>query len=76
MLNLIIDTAIDLNNKIEEQRAYATIGRVYLTKSQSEMNLPEKTNKLVKSIKSAEKHFLKSLLICQRLIFSISKTIQ
>lgn len=59
-------TAVEQNNKIEEQRAYATIGRVYLTKAQSQLNAPEKTNDLAKSIKSAEKQFLKSLLICKR----------
>lgn len=62
----ILETAVDENNKIEEQRAYATIGRVYLTKAQSQLNASEKTNDLAKSIKSAEKQFLKSLLICKR----------
>lgn len=61
-----IGTAVDENNKIEEQRAYATIGRVYLTKAQSEINAPHKTDNLAKCIKNAEKHFLKSLLICKR----------
>lgn len=59
-------TAVDQNNKIEEQRAYATIGRVYLTKAQSQLNAPQKSDDLAKSIKSAEKQFLKSLLICKR----------
>lgn len=58
-------TAVELNNKIEEQRAYATIGRVYLTKAQSQSNALQKTDDLAKSIKCAEKYFLKSLLICK-----------
>lgn len=59
-------TAHELNDKIEEQRAFATIGRVYLTKAQSLSNAPQKTDELTKSIKSAERQFLKSLLICKR----------
>lgn len=61
-----IATAVNQNNKLEEQRAHATIGRVYLTKAQSQLNAPKKTDDLAKSIKSAEKQFLKSLLICKR----------
>lgn len=57
---------MDQNNKLEEQRAYATIGRVYLTKAQSQLNASNKTDDLAKSIRSAEKQFLKSLLICKR----------
>lgn len=59
-------TAVDQNNKIEQQRAYATIGRVYLTKAQSQLNAPQKPDDLAKSIKSAEKQFLHSLLICKK----------
>lgn len=57
-------TAIEKNDKIEEQRAYTTIGRVYLLKAQSDPNElnPEET---AKAIKSAEKAFLKSLLKCK-----------
>ncbi|XP_031621038.1 tonsoku-like protein [Contarinia nasturtii] len=62
-----LTTAVDQNNKIEEQRAYATIGRVYLTKAQSQLNAPQKPDDLSKCIKSAEKQFLKSLLICKSL---------
>lgn len=61
-----LGTAVEENNKIEEQRAYATIGRVYLTKAQSQLNAPQKSADLAKSIKNAEKQFLKSLLICKR----------
>lgn len=65
-MNYLIDTAVEQKNKIEEQRAYATIGRVYLTNAQSELNAPKTSDDLTKTIKNAEKHFLKSLLICKR----------
>lgn len=49
-------------NKVEEQRAYATIGRVHLVHGQSLTDLVASTGPL----KKAEKAFLKSLIICKR----------
>lgn len=49
-------------NAIEEQRAYATIGRVYLLHGQS---LSE-TEVATPQLRKAEKAFLKSLLVCKR----------
>lgn len=60
------ETAIQEENKIEEQRAYATIGRVYLTKAQSLFNSQFKSLESEKAIVQAERNFLQSLLICKR----------
>lgn len=57
------ETAVKLKDKIEEQRAFATIGRVHLLKVQSN---PSGNEEMSKSLKSAEKAFLRSLLICKR----------
>lgn len=56
------ETATDENNKVEQQRAYATIGRVYLLQAQSNPTDAE----AMKLLKRAEKHFLESLLICKK----------
>lgn len=56
--------AADEKSKTDEQRAYATIGRIYLLQAQSNP-LDAEMNKL---LKRAEKNFLESLLICKRYI--------
>ena len=53
--------AKDSSNKIEEQRAYATIGRCYLLYGQTTSDPISNS----KQLKSAEKAFIKSLLICK-----------
>lgn len=60
------ETAKREKNKIEEQRAYATIGRVYLTKAQSFLNGRSNSTESTKAITQAERNFLQSLLICKR----------
>ena len=59
-------------NKVEEQRAYATIGRVHLLHGQSLPDLVQSTEPL----KNAEKAFLKSLLICKKYFLIILLLIQ
>lgn len=64
-LNCIIETAVELDDKIEQQRAFASIGRVHLLKVQSDPSAHD-SEQMVKSVNSAEKAFLRSLLICKR----------
>lgn len=64
LIYLIPDTVVELKNRIEEQRAYATIGRIYLTIAQSSTS--KTADELAKARRNAEKHFLRSLLICKR----------
>ncbi|RVE50626.1 hypothetical protein evm_004750 [Chilo suppressalis] len=62
-------TAKELNNLVEEQRAMATLGRIYLLQGQSTTNEAEcKT-----SLKAAEKAFMKSLVLCEKLSGKITK---
>lgn len=61
----ISETAEELNDNIEKQRARATIGRVYLLRAQSNPSA-HGSDEMVKSLKNAEKAFLQSLLICKR----------
>lgn len=61
----ILETAVELKDKIEEQRAFATIGRVHLLRVQSNPSAHDSVE-MVKSVKNAEKAFLRSLLICNR----------
>lgn len=66
---IYLTTAREENDKIEEQRAYATIGRVHLLHGQSFSDL----EKSLKPLRSAEKAFIKSLLICKDLTGKISR---
>lgn len=52
----------ELENKIEEQRALATIGRIHLLHGQSVSD----TDITKQQLKLAEKAFMKSLLLCER----------
>ncbi|OWR44254.1 hypothetical protein KGM_207311 [Danaus plexippus plexippus] len=61
--------ARDLNNLVEEQRAMATLGRIYLLKGQSSTDNGETKNLLTE----AEKAFMKSLVLCQKLNGKISE---
>lgn len=56
-------TAKERHEEVEEQRALATIGRVYLLRAQSDPNADE----YKKHLRSAEKSFLESLLVCKKL---------
>lgn len=62
--------AKELKNLVEEQRAMATLGRIYLLQGQSTTN----ENEAKTSLKAAEKAFMKSLVLCEKLVkpFSIS----
>ncbi|KAL4713121.1 hypothetical protein ACJJTC_004507 [Scirpophaga incertulas] len=55
--------AKELNNLVEEQRAMATLGRIYLLQGQSTINDKE----VHTSLKAAEKAFMKSLMLCEKL---------
>ncbi|XP_028171929.1 LOW QUALITY PROTEIN: tonsoku-like protein [Ostrinia furnacalis] len=55
--------AKELKNLIEEQRAMATLGRIYLLQGQSTTNEAEART----SLKAAEKAFMKSLVLCESL---------
>lgn len=63
--DVYMKTAKDENNSVELQRAYTTLGRIYLLKGQECNN--ESGKKLFKDSKNdlvlAEKAFLKSLII-------------
>lgn len=56
-------TAKELHDDVELQRALATIGRVYLLRAQSDPNAGD----YKKHLRSAEKSFLESLLVCKKL---------
>ncbi|XP_048487601.1 tonsoku-like protein isoform X1 [Plutella xylostella] len=59
----------ELNNLVEEQRAMATLGRIYLLRGQSS-GKEEEANA---SLKAAEKAFMKSLVLCEKLSGKINK---
>lgn len=65
-----IDIAVREGNFVEEQRAYATIGRVHLLEGQSET---ESKSAATTQFRKAEKSFIKSLLVCQKLDGDVSK---
>lgn len=58
-----IDVAREENNKLEQQRALATIGRTHLTSAMSESENMDET-----SLKLAHRAFTKSLMLCERLV--------
>ncbi|KAI8426427.1 hypothetical protein MSG28_005269 [Choristoneura fumiferana] len=60
--------AKELKNLVEEQRAMATLGRIYLLQGQSSTG-SESTS----SLKAAEKAFMKSLVLCESLNGKINK---
>ncbi|XP_055384111.1 tonsoku-like protein [Condylostylus longicornis] len=68
-VNLYLKQVQNLCNKIEEQRAYATLGRVYLLYGQSSGEATTAS----KQLKNAEKAFIKSLLITKDLTGSVNK---
>ncbi|KOB64744.1 Uncharacterized protein OBRU01_23738, partial [Operophtera brumata] len=61
--------AKELNNLVEEQRAMATLGRIYLLQGQSSSDDGEAKT----SLKAAEKAFMKSLVLCEKLNGKINK---
>ncbi|XP_049874535.1 tonsoku-like protein [Pectinophora gossypiella] len=61
--------AKELKNLVEEQRAMATLGRIYLLQGQSSTNEDEAST----SLKAAEKAFMKSLVLCESLNGKINK---
>ncbi|KAJ0178449.1 hypothetical protein K1T71_006272 [Dendrolimus kikuchii] len=61
--------AKELSNLVEEQRAMATFGRIYLLQGQSTTDDKEAEN----SLKAAEKAFMKSLVLCEKLNGKINK---
>lgn len=58
---IFLGTVKELGNKVEEQRAYTTLGRAHLLHGQSLDNIKSGQ----KSFKKAEKAFIKSLLVCK-----------
>ncbi|XP_047026936.1 tonsoku-like protein [Helicoverpa zea] len=61
--------AKELKNLVEEQRAMATLGRIYLLQGQSSNDEDEAKT----SLKAAEKAFMKSLVLCENLNGKINK---
>lgn len=61
--------AKELKNLVEEQRAMATLGRIYLLQGQSTTDEVEATT----SLNAAEKAFMKSLVLCENLNGKINK---
>lgn len=55
------EVAKEEEDKLEQQRAYATIGRIYLVMGQEEEDLVQRENNL----QLAEKTFIKSLHLCR-----------
>lgn len=53
--------ALDEQDKVEQQRAYATIGRIHLVHAQSEETFQEQR----KPLSLAEKAFLEAVLLCK-----------
>ncbi|XP_045495806.1 tonsoku-like protein [Colias croceus] len=62
--------AKELNNLVEEQRAMATLGRIYLLQGQSSTDNDESKTSLV----AAEKAFMKGLVLCEKLNGKINKS--
>lgn len=58
---VLLAVAKELKNLVEEQRAMATLGRIYLLQGQSSTGSESTT-----SLKAAEKAFMKSLVLCER----------
>ncbi|KAJ8713327.1 hypothetical protein PYW07_013697 [Mythimna separata] len=61
--------AKELKNLVEEQRAMATLGRIYLLQGQSTTDEDESKT----SLRAAEKAFMKSLVLCENLNGKINK---
>lgn len=59
-------------NRVEEQRAYATIGRVYLVQGQSLPSLVMSEEPL----RNAERAFLKSLNVCKEKLVRLIEIIK
>ncbi|KAG6450561.1 hypothetical protein O3G_MSEX006650 [Manduca sexta] len=64
-----LSVAKELKNLVEEQRAMATLGRIYLLQGQSTCD--EEEAKI--SLKAAEKAFMKSLVLCENLSGKVTK---
>lgn len=62
LIYLSLAIARELENKVEEQRALATLGRAFLLQGQS---LGESVEAKT-SLKAAEKAFMKSLVLCEK----------
>lgn len=60
------------NELVEQQRAYATIGRCYLLLGEHKSTTLNEATKSIQDFKSAEKSFLKSLIICKELSFKMN----
>lgn len=60
-VNIYLNISKQESNLIEEQRAHATLGRIYLLQGQIA------NDESPKQFKAAEKYFIKSLLICKEL---------
>ncbi|CAH2242742.1 jg11900 [Pararge aegeria aegeria] len=65
-----LSVAKELNNLVEEQRAMATLGRIYLLQGQSSTDDTESKQ----SLTAAEKAFMKSLVLCEKLNGKVTKT--
>ncbi|XP_045766391.1 tonsoku-like protein [Maniola jurtina] len=65
-----LSVAKELDNLVEEQRAMATLGRIYLLQGQSSADDAESQQSLI----AAEKAFMKSLVLCEKLNGKVTKT--
>ncbi|XP_041987217.1 tonsoku-like protein [Aricia agestis] len=65
-----LSVAKELKNLVEEQRAMATLGRIYLLQGQSSTRDEESKT----SLTAAEKAFMKSLVLCEKLNGKINKS--
>ncbi|XP_014213006.1 tonsoku-like protein [Copidosoma floridanum] len=70
--NLYLDLALELKNLIEEQRAYATLGRTYLCIADNLIKDSEKDEKM-KNVNEANRAFSKSIQLCEKLEGQISE---
>ncbi|XP_055842219.1 tonsoku-like protein [Episyrphus balteatus] len=68
-IEIYLKTVKKLRNKVEEQRAYATLGRAYLLQGQSATD----SATALAPLKNAEKAFIRSLLISKELSGQITK---
>ncbi|XP_053996301.1 tonsoku-like protein [Hylaeus anthracinus] len=62
--NHYLEGAKEINNLLEEQRAYATLGRTYFCWAES---LPEKSEKKTEVLINAKKAYVKSIRLCNKL---------
>lgn len=74
-LMIFSEITLELDDKIESERAYTSLGRVYLAMGLVEENVSKSASTISpgKALKQAEKCFIKGVLLCKELIGQVTK---